>query len=247
MKGRFSLSGSRPRSKLSSKRGSAKSKRSEESCIYVSPDNFTSLSNNPSLSLIEVPEILEVNTNLYAANPKEKHAGKTNKIIKLVAEDGAEFKISRRWACISSYIKKACEDDKVSTVTITKVDEESLERICEYMENRKGDDFIKVSKTLKVTMLDNVGKDFAWCAKWIDLRARHRPKFYKLIAAANHMGISGLVSLGVTKIATLLKYCRTEDIDRVLDPHITDGQLRQLRKFVVVNGKSKEKSYNSGT
>jgi len=237
-----------PRSPTTPRSPSLKSPKSSKSTpTYMLPTRRKSTLGRPVKDRI-LPKV-GPNLKQMVKNTESRRVflGRKDKIIKLVAEDGAEFKISRRWACISSYIKKACEDDKVSTVTITKVDEESLERICEYMENRKGDDFIKVSKTLKVTMLDNVGKDFAWCAKWIDLRARHRPKFYKLIAAANHMGISGLVSLGVTKIATLLKYCRTEDIDRVLDPHITDGQLRQLRKFVVVNGKSKEKSYNSGT
>lgn len=99
------------------------------------------------------------------------------------------------------------------------------------MEQRKGDDFIMVSKSLKPTMQDNVGEFFAWYARWIDKKARHRVRFYKLIAAAHRLGIGGLVTLGVTKMALWLKYCRTQDINRILDPAITDGQMRQIRKF----------------
>jgi len=77
-------------------------------------------------------------------------------------------------------------------------------------------------------------------AKWIDEVSKHRADFYDLLLATVHLDIKGLQAAGVAKIASLLKYCKAEDLDRVLDPAITDGKLLPLRQSVIEERKKEE-------
>ena len=64
---------------------------------------------------------------------------------------------------------------------------------------------------------------------WIVNAAKNRSQFYKLLKISNLFGISSLLLLGLMYLASLLKFCPPGDIDRVLDPAITDGKLRPMR------------------
>jgi len=77
-------------------------------------------------------------------------------------------------------------------------------------------------------------------AKWIDEVSKHRANFYDLLLATVRLDIKGLQCVGVAKIASLLKYCKAEDLDRVLDPAITDGKLLPLRQSVIDERKKEE-------
>eukprot|EP00472_Partenskyella_glossopodia_P009452 CAMPEP_0197517108 /NCGR_PEP_ID=MMETSP1318-20131121/2077_1 /TAXON_ID=552666 /ORGANISM="Partenskyella glossopodia, Strain RCC365" /LENGTH=93 /DNA_ID=CAMNT_0043066401 /DNA_START=540 /DNA_END=819 /DNA_ORIENTATION=+ len=82
-------------------------------------------------------------------------------------------------------------------------------------------------------MKDNCGENYQWCANWIDKISKNRKKFYNLISVANRIGVQGIVDLGVTKVASWIKYASTDDIDRVLDPAITDGEILPMRDFSI--------------
>ena len=135
-------------------------------------------------------------------------------------------------------------------------DDTIVNKIIEYMVRRDGTDF-KDGNFDKFTMPVKYGYEFdekknmgtwtqnwgdakqyaeldpdhpdKWAMRWIVIEAKNRKNFYKLLSAANHFDIMGLLGLGLMYIASLLKFCPVDDIDRVLDPAITDGSLKPMR------------------
>lgn len=69
-----------------------------------------------------------------------------------------------------------------------------------------------------------------WAMKWIVQEAKNRKVFYKLLTEADKIRLDGLADLGYAYLASLLKFCKRGDIDRVLDPAIKDGTLLEMRE-----------------
>ena len=67
--------------------------------------------------------------------------------------------------------------------------------------------------------------------KWIVQEAK--PKgIYKLLTEADKIRLDGLADLGYACLASLLKFCKRGDIDRVLDPAIKDGTCSKCEKIL---------------
>ncbi|GAB5371048.1 hypothetical protein AAMO2058_001545700 [Amorphochlora amoebiformis] len=163
------------------------------------------------------------------------------KEIILISGDGRNFPIKASYASISGMIKTSLLDQDTKEITLKDIRGEILEKIVKYMENREGKDMEEMKWPIKhKDMVNNVGKGNEWCAKFIDEEAKHRKNFYDMLLATVRLDIKGLQNLGVGKIASLLKFCDASDLDRVLDPAITDGKLLPLRESIVVERKKEE-------
>ncbi|GAB5356690.1 hypothetical protein AAMO2058_000311300 [Amorphochlora amoebiformis] len=162
------------------------------------------------------------------------------KEITLISGDGKRFTISAKYASISAMIKTSLLDQDTKEITL-KLTGLTLSKIVKYMENRKGVDMEEMKWPIKhKDMKDNVGKGNEWCAEFIDEEAKNRKNFYDMLLATVRLDIKGLQNLGVGKIASLLKFCDASDLDRVLDPAISDGKLLPLRPSIIEDRKKDE-------
>uniref|UniRef100_A0A7S2TUB1 SKP1 component POZ domain-containing protein n=1 Tax=Lotharella oceanica TaxID=641309 RepID=A0A7S2TUB1_9EUKA len=161
--------------------------------------------------------------------------------ITLKSGDGKTFKLSSKEAIISKMIKAALQDPDANEVELKKIKGITLQKVVQYMKMRKGIDMEELKWPIKhKTMVEILGKGNEDIAKWVDEVAKHRANFYDLLLATVRLDIKGLQCAGVAKIASLLKYCKAEDLDRVLDPAIQDGKLLPLRQSVIEERKKEE-------
>ena len=154
------------------------------------------------------------------------------RMIVLLSSDKQRFRIALRCAIISRLIKEVIESDKSADEVPVNVSGKALSCIVKYMEVHKGVDMKAIETPIKhKTMAEICGSERKWEAQWIDKISKHRRNFYEILHAANYLDIPGIISLGVCRLASWLKYCPNEDVDRVLDPDITDGKLLPMRDF----------------
>jgi len=168
----------------------------------------------------------------------------TEREITLVSKDGKKFPILSTYASISPVLKTVlANDEKETQIPMDGIDGHILEEIINYMKMQKGRDMPKIKWPIQhKTMKEICGKGNEDCANFIDRVALHRKNFYDFLLATVHLQIDGLQSLGVAKIACLLKWCKADDLDRVLDPAITDGKLLPLRKEIIKKRKDDEEA-----
>lgn len=160
--------------------------------------------------------------------------------VTIISGDGKKFTIPSTYASISPVLKTALANDPDCTELEQKdIPGHILKEIIEYMNMRKGKDMPEIKWPIQhKTMTDICGKGNEECAEFIDRVALHRRNFQELLLATVRLSIKGLQSLGVAKLACLLKWCKAEDLDRVLDPNITDGKLLPLREEIVKKRKA---------
>mmetsp|Transcript_26705 Transcript_26705/g.42938 ORF Transcript_26705/g.42938 Transcript_26705/m.42938 type:complete len:219 (+) Transcript_26705:145-801(+) len=161
--------------------------------------------------------------------------------ITLVSNEKHRFKLPIKHATISNVIKVAFEEDDTSHREITfDCPSKTLERIVAYMKKCEGEETIKIDSPLKIH--ENSGKELkeiwvkicgpghGWHADFMWNIAKNRIELAKLTKAADQYEIKGLLLLCVSIYATFLKFCPLDDIDRILDPKITDGNLLPHRE-----------------
>mmetsp|Transcript_27740 Transcript_27740/g.38587 ORF Transcript_27740/g.38587 Transcript_27740/m.38587 type:complete len:219 (+) Transcript_27740:214-870(+) len=161
--------------------------------------------------------------------------------ITLVSGDGKKFQLSSTFACISPVLEAALLDEECKEIEQKDIKGNILEEIVNYMNLRKGIDMEELKWPIQhKTMKEICGRGNEESAEFIDRVAKHRRNFQDLLLATVRLQIKGLQSLGVAKIACLLKWCKSEDLDRVLDPNITDGKLLPLRPEIIEERKKEE-------
>lgn len=183
---------------------------------------------------------------------KPKDPESKRKTLLLISKNGGLFKVGHSRARISTYIRKKIEEDeKLDRVDLPKIDTPALKLIVDYLRKRDGDDIraypMSITEDMKENCLGHSDRNNAWCAEFINKASKNRKVFFDMIEGAEFLDIKGLVILGVTKLAHLLKYCRTEDIDRVLDPNIMDGKLLPMRDFEAGDNKGSSDEENDDT
>lgn len=181
--------------------------------------------------------------------------------------NGKKVTLTYRQAKISTDFLKVAMDrniaaDKQSDVIDIPLDkdpnDETVNKLFEWMRRRNGEEMADLKKPIEFgyeekEWIKNWGdvKTFneleethpdKWAMGWIVKEAKHRVKFYKLLFAADKFSLKGLLSLGCAYLACLLKFCKQEDVDRVLDPAITDGRLLAMRSEQALKLEIKKKT-----
>lgn len=167
-------------------------------------------------------------------------------------EDDVKINVREDWARISTFCAKSIDKKYAAMKRFAKesdkplseirknynmdidigVEEKIARLVFEFMRVRKGNKKLLTRAGIRFkTLEENVIEQDLWCAKWINQVAKNRKNLYTLLTAADALGIVALQKLCVTKLALMLKYAKTDDIDRVLDPAITDGKLLPMREF----------------
>eukprot|EP00470_Lotharella_oceanica_P006341 CAMPEP_0170178388 /NCGR_PEP_ID=MMETSP0040_2-20121228/11847_1 /TAXON_ID=641309 /ORGANISM="Lotharella oceanica, Strain CCMP622" /LENGTH=219 /DNA_ID=CAMNT_0010421423 /DNA_START=26 /DNA_END=685 /DNA_ORIENTATION=- len=174
---------------------------------------------------------------------------------KLISNDNPPkiFKVNVKYAMISEVVKIAVEQDKDSKDSTLDANGEILGYIVDYMNQCKGKDRLEIKSPLKGKVADAQAEDLKpawtkicgagneWYANFMWEIAKNRRKLMMLTKAADQYAIRGLLNLCIAMYATFLKLCHYEDLDRILDPNITDGKLLPLREDV----KNTERESNS--
>mmetsp|Transcript_1328 Transcript_1328/g.1661 ORF Transcript_1328/g.1661 Transcript_1328/m.1661 type:complete len:212 (+) Transcript_1328:27-662(+) len=167
--------------------------------------------------------------------------GLQNREITIIAKGGEKFVISSVYAAVSQVLKAAMLDKECTEIPQKDIQGHIMKMIIDYMNIAKGEDMKELTWPIKYkTMKEICGEGNEKFAEFIDEVAKHRKNFSDLLLATVRLQIKGLQSLGVGKIACLLKWCKSEDLDRILDPAITDGKLLPMRKSVLEERKREE-------
>jgi len=175
----------------------------------------------------------------------EKDTKTLNRVITIITKGGEKFEISSEYAAISPVLKAAMLDVKSTEIPQKDIEGHIMKMIIDYMQIAKGEDMKELTWPIQhKTMKEICGKGNEEFAEFIDEVAKHRKNFSHLLLATVRLQIKGLQSLGVAKIAVLLKWCKSEDLDRVLDPAITDGNLLPMRQSILEERKLEEKKRN---
>ena len=154
--------------------------------------------------------------------------------IHLLSDSKKKFKINSQYAAISYVLKVAMQDSKTVEIPVPGIDDKSVQLIVDWMNIRKGNDMQPIKIPIKFPEMKKVCHiDDADCAVFIERVSKNRSEFYKLQAGAYKLDIRGLINLSCAQLAVFLKFCKEEDIDRVLDPAITDGNLLPMRKHLI--------------
>jgi S-phase kinase-associated protein 1 len=138
--------------------------------------------------------------------------------ITLIAKDGQQFTIERRYAYLSNLIKTSLENDNTTELTLPEINGTILQRIIEFMNYHKGEEPAKIEKPLRTRIMRDCCKD-AWDADFIERQFEEQRKFfYDLLSAANYLDMQSLLQLGLAKIASLIKGEPLEKIRDILEP-----------------------------
>lgn len=136
----------------------------------------------------------------------------------LVAKDGKEIAVNRRYAALSTLVYSALEGDlKVEKINVPQVSGATLASIVAFMNQHKGVEAKVPEKPLRSkVMADLIEK---WDADFIDGVGKSVADLYALILAANFMDIKSLLAISTAKVAALIKGQPLEKIKATLDPN----------------------------
>eukprot|EP00471_Norrisiella_sphaerica_P001855 CAMPEP_0184478462 /NCGR_PEP_ID=MMETSP0113_2-20130426/487_1 /TAXON_ID=91329 /ORGANISM="Norrisiella sphaerica, Strain BC52" /LENGTH=163 /DNA_ID=CAMNT_0026856267 /DNA_START=143 /DNA_END=634 /DNA_ORIENTATION=+ len=144
----------------------------------------------------------------------------------LISSEKLEVKVDREHAQMSEYVKVQDEGKRKIHCPIKL---KTLRLIVEYVSHHEGKGPQPISHPLKTSSMKDIVTD-KWDARWIDDIGDHRMDLYLLGKAAEIMGIESLADLVCAKIASLIKGCRNDDIRRILDARIEDGNILMKKK-----------------
>ncbi|GAB5362462.1 hypothetical protein AAMO2058_000799000 [Amorphochlora amoebiformis] len=180
--------------------------------------------------------------------------------IKLTSKiDKKDFKVDVKYAKISKIVDVCVEEDRTTRDLEIDTHGHILEYIVQYMNAVKGDDSFDIKgplpnfpcavdgeteESLRMVWNRVLGEDKRWHAEFMWKVARSRKDLILLTQASNQYGINGLLTLCLTMYATLLKFCKQDDIDRILDPNITEGKLLPMRKNIKKSNGEKRQTEN---
>mmetsp|Transcript_5527 Transcript_5527/g.8548 ORF Transcript_5527/g.8548 Transcript_5527/m.8548 type:complete len:597 (-) Transcript_5527:330-2120(-) len=172
------------------------------------------------------------------------------RIVVLVANDRKEVELKMEHACISRNIRKRVEElFRIGGLLLrneqntphpaprieTGISAECLYSVTQFMQFCAGNDLASPMLPIRSPILSAAYDSTASTlriSEMINNLAKNRHSLYELLDAAVKLIIPGLKWVCVVKIACLLLSVDIEDIDRVLDPHIRDGSLREPKKGI---------------
>ena len=157
--------------------------------------------------------------------------------IKIISKEGKEFYITKTAADLSILLKNAREEmGSDESISLTEVDEKSLDKIINYLNKWNGQTPTEIEKPLKSTILKEVTDE--WSAEFID--NLDLEELTNLTVSANFMEITSLLDLTCAKLASMCKDKSEEEIFKsfgIVDTFSEEEKqkLREENKWIEEN------------
>eukprot|EP00823_Brevimastigomonas_motovehiculus_P006688 TRINITY_DN5573_c0_g1_i1.p1 TRINITY_DN5573_c0_g1~~TRINITY_DN5573_c0_g1_i1.p1 ORF type:complete len:188 (-),score=56.92 TRINITY_DN5573_c0_g1_i1:90-653(-) len=120
--------------------------------------------------------------------------------VTFVSKEGYSYKISKKAAAQSTFVKTALDDKDAKEIPLKHIEGKIVEKIVEYMNYHAKNLPRKLEKPLRTTNLRELVDDFD--TKFLETT---QEVMFKLLLAANYMDIKSLLFLMCAKVASMLK------------------------------------------